>query len=220
MIAKIRNSLALVLSVSTLLVCYACAQSGGISETGNIDWREFEAIINGKHLSFRFPVDVRPTTRLEFDPAPGVDRFTRVIGIIGMQVGLDIGWRNVTSVYSISLGLTPVQSPALGRAQSGQELARALETHISESGSRADGLAFKPVEREIVHAGAVESVRIRFVENYGPRLVAWDDYYTIWDESYLLHIRISYGKQLGRNLNEIARLKKLTDEIVGSLQVR
>ena len=93
----------------------AIAQSPHSETMGALEWRNFDAKVDGKQLIFRFPVDVRPQSLFKFDPEPTADRYTKIVDIIGVQANLDIGPRFITTDFTLNLALVPTRSLEIGR---------------------------------------------------------------------------------------------------------
>lgn len=205
-----------------LLSLDACAQGGQMSGSGEStepQWREFKSQVDGKQLVLRFPVDTRSETRFHFDPYPVPDRYTKNIDIIGMQVGLDVGWQKVSTAFTLSFGLAPARSDAVGRARSAKELAEALNGDIRDRARKADRVTATVSEQEVIRVGGREWVRFRFVNSDGGRLPAWDDYYGIWDTNYLLSLQIRYGSKVSGDPAAIVRLQRMGEEVLASLRI-
>jgi hypothetical protein len=110
-------------------VCLGAHAGVTLSKDNGVTWQEFRSSVHGKRLVFRFPLD-RDRTSFSFEAEPGIDRYTGAINIIGTQVGLKVGWRNVTSTYTLGLSLAPVSSQKIGAASNANELAATMAAYF------------------------------------------------------------------------------------------
>ena len=205
-------------ATTIMLIVYTQAQ-GGMAQIDlpHLEWRNYISSVDGKNIFYHFPVDTRPTTRFNFNPSPKPDLYTKSIGLIGMQVGLDVGWRKVSAAYTLALALSP-EAPELRRARTINQLRIAIDQRYQQALKPASGMVSRLETLKIINFGGRDWVWVRYVDKQGG-LPASDDYYALWDADYLLRFHVRYGTKLNADSEAVDRIRQLGEEVISSLRV-
>ena len=217
------TQISLRLAVRAIMFCglATCAQAqSGMDQidSPHLEWRSYTASIDMKKIHFRFPIDTQPTTRFSFNSSPDPDRITKAIDIIGMQVGLNVNWRMVNTTYTVALGLSRSETPELSKARTINQLQQALDQHGQQALKQASGAVFRLESLKVVRLGDRDWVWGRYVENDQGGLPAFDEYYTLWDDNYLLRLHVRYGANINSDSRAVNQIKQLGEDVISSLR--